>query len=81
MSRDDLAFGITALSAACWIVCFWWMHRISTRQDALLVAMQEQANRIEALSQAEHDLIQDVHPQVGAIKKTVERVASKVEDA
>ena len=47
------------------------MHRISTRQDALLA-------RIEKLSRAEHDLIQEVHPQVGEIKQTVDQVASKV---
>jgi hypothetical protein len=81
MSREDLTFWITALSAACWIICFWWMHRISARQDALLIEMQQQANRIEALSQAEHDLIQDVHPKVGAIKETIERVATKVSKA
>jgi hypothetical protein len=42
--------------------------------------MQAQADRIEALSQAEHDLIQDVHPQVGQIKKTVDKVASQVSE-
>ena len=81
MSRDDLAFWITVCSAACWIICFWWMHRISARQDALLIQMQAQADRIEALSQAEHNLIQEVPPQVGQIKQTVDKVASQVTDA
>jgi hypothetical protein len=80
MDRDFLAFWITVASAACWIVCFWWMHRISTRQDALLAELREQTCRIEQLSKAEHDLIQEVHPQVGEIKETVEKVASKVEE-
>jgi hypothetical protein len=71
MTRDDLLFWITVLSAACWIVCFWWMHRISARQDALLA-------RIERLSKVEHDLIREVHPQVGEIKQAVDQVASKV---
>jgi hypothetical protein len=80
VTRDDIAFWITVVSAACWIVCFWWMHRISTRQDALLAELREQAERIAQLSQAEHDLIREVHPQVSEIKQTVEDVASKVND-
>jgi DNA replication initiation complex subunit (GINS family) len=32
------------------------------------------AKRIEKLSQAEHDLISDVHPQVSEIKEHVENV-------
>ena len=80
MSRDDLALWLTAVSAACWIICFWWMHRISSRQDALLAELRDQTNRIEELSKTEHYLIREVHPQVGEIKKTVNRVASKVND-
>jgi len=80
MSRPELAFWISVVSALCWIVCFWWMHRISTRQDALLAALQGQASRIEELSRAEHDLIREVHPQVGEIKDTVTRVAATVVD-
>jgi cell division protein FtsB len=78
MDREDLAFWITAASGACWIVCFWWMHRISKRQDALIVKLQEQTNRIENLSKTEHDLIREVHPQVGEIKEAVQSVASKI---
>jgi len=78
MSRDDVEFGITAVSAACWIACFWWMHRISSRQDALLAQLREQTNRIEELSKTEHDLICDVHPQVGEINDAVKEVASKM---
>jgi hypothetical protein len=78
MNRDDFLFWLALVSAACWIVCFWWMHRISTRQDALLAELRDQGNRIEELSQTEHDLIQEVHPQVGEIKETVSRVAAKV---
>ena len=75
-----IAFWLTAISTACWIVCFWWMHRISTRQDALLAELREQNGRIEKLSQTEHDLIREVHPQVGEIKETVNQVASKVNE-
>jgi cell division protein FtsB len=78
MGRDDFAFGLTAVSAACWIVCFWWMHRISSRQDALLAELHAQTCRIEQLSKTEHDLIREVHPQVGEIKEAVEGVASKL---
>jgi cell division protein FtsB len=81
MDRDLIAFWLTAVSAACWIVCFWWMHRISTRQDALLAELREQTDRIEKLSQTEHDLIREVHPQVGEIKQTVDKVASKVNES
>jgi hypothetical protein len=80
MTRDDLAFWIAVASFACWIVCFWWMRRISSRQDALLAELQSQTSRIEKLSQAEHDLIREVHPQVGQINETVKEVASKVEN-
>jgi cell division protein FtsB len=80
MSRNELGFWISVVSALCWIVCFWWMHRISTRQDALLAALQEQASRIEELSKTEHDLIREVHPQVGEIKDTVTKVAASVVD-
>ena len=78
MSREEIAFWVTLVSAGCWIVCFWWMHRISARQDALLAKLQEQTSRIEELSKAEHDIIREVHPQVGEIKATVEQVASTV---
>jgi cell division protein FtsB len=80
MSRDDLMFWVTIASGACWFVCFWWMHRISTRQDALLAKLQVQNNRIEKLSKAEHDLIREVHPQVNEIKEAVQEVAIQVCD-
>jgi predicted transcriptional regulator len=69
---------LTWTGLACWIVCFWWMHRISARQDAMLKELHEMTARIEQLSQAEHELIQEVHPQVGEIKEHVEDVAEKV---
>jgi len=34
--------------------------------------------RIEKLSKAEHDLIRDVHPQVGQIKEHIETVKEAV---
>jgi hypothetical protein len=53
------------------------MHRISSRQDAVLEEVHEMTMRIERLSQSEHDLISDVHPQVSEIKeqaKTLEKL-------
>jgi hypothetical protein len=80
MDRDTLLFWLTVVSMLCWLVCFWWMHLISKRQDAMLSELREQTCRIEDLSKAEHDLIREVHPQVGKIKETVERVESRVVD-
>ena len=44
----------------------------------MLKELHEMTSRIEELSQAEHKLIQDVHPQVGEIKENVETVADAV---
>jgi hypothetical protein len=71
---------LTWTGIACWMVCFWWMHRISSRQDAMLKELHEMTGRIEQLSRAEHDLIREVHPQVSEIKEHVENVAQKVTD-
>jgi hypothetical protein len=69
---------LTWIGIGCWFVCFWWMHRISARQDAMLNELKEVATRIERLSKAEHDLIQEVHPKVSEIKDHVETVAEAV---
>ena len=66
------------LGIGCWCVCFWWMHRISARQDALLKELHDITTRIEGLSRAEHDMIRDVHPKVHEIKEHVENVAEAV---
>lgn len=66
------------IGLACWCVCFWWMHRISSRQDAFLKKLHEITTRIEELSRAEHDLIRELHPQVGEIKQDVEDVREAV---
>lgn len=44
----------------------------------MLKELHEMTTRIEQLSQAEHDLISEVHPQVSEIKEHVEDVAQKV---
>jgi DNA-binding HxlR family transcriptional regulator len=40
------------------------MHRISTRQDALLTELRE-------LARTQHDILREVHPDVGEIKEHV----------
>jgi hypothetical protein len=79
----EMIITLTWLGLACWGVCFWWMHRISSRQDAMLKELHEMTRRVEQVSKAEHDLIQEVHPQVGEIKERVKNVADAVatEDA
>jgi hypothetical protein len=69
---------LTWIGLICWCVCFWWMHRISARQDALLKELHDITTRIERLSKAEHDMIRDVHPKVHEIKEHVENVAEAV---
>jgi DNA replication initiation complex subunit (GINS family) len=54
------------------------MHRISSRQDAMLEELHEMTTRIEKLSQTEHDLIRDVHPRVNEIKEHVQNVREVV---
>ena len=79
----EMVMTLTWLGLGCWVVCFWWMHRISARQDALLKELHEMTGRIEHFSKAEHELIQEVHPQVGEIKERMKNVAEAVgsEDA
>jgi hypothetical protein len=75
---EAIALVLGCIGMLCWIACFWWMHRISSRQDAMLEELHEMTTRIERLSQAEHDLISDVHPQVSEIKEHVENVREVV---
>jgi hypothetical protein len=81
MDRDEIIFWVTLSGAACWAICFWWMHNISTKQKNVLVQLREQGERIEQLSREEHKLIKEVHPQVGEIKAGVDRVISEVENS
>ena len=75
---EMMVLTLTWTGIACWIVCFWWMHRISSRQDTLLKELHEMTTRIERLSSAEHDLIREVQPQVSEIKEHVQNVAHAV---
>jgi uncharacterized protein YoxC len=80
MNHREIADILAWVGTACWGVCFWWMHRISQRQDRMLQDLHEQTKRIEELSKAEHDLIKDVHPKVSKIERDVSEVADEVRD-
>lgn len=69
---------ITAANFGCWAGCFWWMHRISSRQNVVLEQLTSQAHRIEEISRQEHALLAQVHPNVEAIQKGVDEVSEKV---
>ena len=75
---QTVAIVLTWVGTGCWGVCFWWMHRLSTRQETMLKELGDVASRIEKLSKAEHDLIKEVHPKVEEIKESVEDVSEKV---
>jgi uncharacterized Fe-S cluster-containing radical SAM superfamily protein len=75
---EIMALVLGCVGTVCWAVCFWWMHRISSRQDAMLEELHEVTTRIEKLSQVEHDLIREVHPQVNQIKEHVQDVREVV---
>jgi len=77
-NSDAIALVLSCIGTLCWIVCFWWMHRISSRQGATLEELHEMTARIEKLSRSEHDLIREVHPQVSEIKEQVENVREVV---
>ena len=71
---------MTVVGTVCWGICFWWMGRISIKQNRLMDQLREQGKRIEKLSKAEHDLIKEVHPQVGEIKEGMEEVIAAVKE-
>jgi hypothetical protein len=80
MSREGIAFWLTLVGTLCWGVCFWWMHRISASQNYLLEKLREQGKRIESLSKIEHDLIKEVHPQVGEIKEGIDEMIATAKE-
>jgi hypothetical protein len=80
MTENGLAFWMTVIGTICWAVCFWWMRRLSIKQNALLDQLREQGQRIEKLSRIEHDLIKEVSPQVSEIKEGVEEMIAVVKE-
>jgi hypothetical protein len=80
IDKTGIAFWLTLIGTLCWVVCFWWMYRISAKQNTLLDQLHAQGKRIEKLSKVEHDLIKDVHPQVGEIKAGMDTVVGVVKE-
>jgi cell division protein FtsB len=80
MNENSLAFWMTLAGTICWGVCFWWMRRLSIKQNALLAQLREQGKRIEKLSKMEHDLIKEVHPQVHEIKEGMDEMIAVVKE-
>jgi len=78
MNENNLAFWMTVVGTICWGICFWWMRRLSLKQNILLAQLREQGKRIEKLSKIEHDLIKEVHPQVNEIKEGMEAMIAVV---
>jgi hypothetical protein len=56
------------------------MGRISAKQNHLMDQLREQGRRIEKLSKVEHDLIKEVHPQVGEIKAGMNEMIAAVKE-
>jgi cell division protein FtsB len=77
---ESITFWLSLAGLLCWPVCFWWMHRISERQEALLRELTEQSRRIEQLSREEHALIEEVHPKVGKIHDDITMVKAAVNE-
>ena len=80
MNENSLAFWMTVAGTLCWGICFWWMRRLSLKQNVLLDQLREQGKRIEKLSKIEHDLIKEVHPQVNEIKEGMEEMIAVVKE-
>ena len=80
MSVDiqTVALTLAWVGTGCWVVCFWWMHRLSSRQEMMLKELHDVTKRIEKLSEVEHDLIREVHPNVEEIKESVKDVSDAV---
>jgi methyl-accepting chemotaxis protein len=80
MDKSGIAFLLTLAGTVCWGVCFWWMYRISEKQNRLMEQLRDQGKRIEKLSKIEHDLIKEVHPQVGEIKEGMDEMIAAVKE-
>jgi hypothetical protein len=75
---QTIALILAWVGTGCWGICFWWMHRLSSRQEMMLKELHDVTKRIEKLSEIEHDLIREVHPNVEEIKESVEDVSDAV---
>jgi hypothetical protein len=74
MDQATVAYWLTWVGTGAWVICFWWMRRISARQDALLMELKE-------LAKTQHDILREVHPDVGEIKEhVVEEQGEKINE-
>jgi hypothetical protein len=80
MDRNTFELSLAVIGTVCWAVCFWWMGRISAKQNAMMDRLSEQTQRIERFSKVEHDLIKEVHPQVGEIKEGLAEMIAAVKE-
>jgi hypothetical protein len=80
MDRSTIAFWLGVIGTLCWGICFFWMYLISDKQNKMLDRLGEQTKRIEKFSKVEHDLIKEVHPQVGEIKEGMEEMIAAVKE-
>src|ERR671915_381931 len=72
MDHETIGYVLTWVGTSAWVICFWWMYRISARQDALLTELKE-------LAKTQHDILREVHPDVGEIKEhVVEKQGEKI---
>jgi hypothetical protein len=62
---------IVLVELVCWPICFWWMHRMSSRQNAMLRQLRQQGHRIENVSKEEHEILKELHPAVQKIEETI----------
>ena len=71
---------IVVVELVCWPICFWWMHRISSRQNTLLKQLHDQGRRIEHVSKEEHEILKELHPTVQKIEEKVDQTNSPATD-
>ncbi len=80
MDKSNLSLWLTVVGIVCWGVCFGWMYRISAKQNRVMDQLREQGKRIEKISSLEHELIKEVHPQVGEIKDGMNEMIAAVKE-
>jgi hypothetical protein len=74
MDQSAIAYWLTWVGTSAWVICFWWMYRISSRQDTLLMELKE-------LAKTQQDILREVHPDVGEIKEhVIEEQGEKMEE-
>jgi hypothetical protein len=72
---QELVNWLELFSAACWPVCFWWMHRISKKQNAMLADLDAQQKKVREISDEGREIIKEIEPKV---KKVAERIDDAV---